>query len=283
MAVLDILAQHQAALITVCALFGLVVGSFVNVVALRLPRMLEAAWTTEARAILDLPQDEGGEAVSLLRPPSTCPHCGTRIRPWHNVPLLGWLWLRGRAACCGKPISVQYPLVELLCGVLAALCAWRFGWTPMLPCALALVWVLVAAAVVDMRTQLLPDVLTLPLLWLGLLVNVGGLVVPLEQAVIGAAAGYLFLWSVYWAFRLVTGKEGMGFGDFKLLAALGAWFGWPALPALLLLSSLVGALWGIALRISGRLGAGAAMPFGPFIAGAGIWYLLFPVPFGLGW
>jgi leader peptidase (prepilin peptidase)/N-methyltransferase len=275
--VAELLAASPAALIAVCALFGLVVGSFLNVVILRLPRMLENAWQSEARLVLEMPAEQG-ERLSLLRPASRCPHCGTPIAPWRNIPLLSWLLLRGRAACCGEPVSLQYPLVEAGAGALAAACAWRFGFGWELAAALILVFTLLAAAVIDWNTQLLPDTLTLPLLWLGLLLNVNGVFAPLSQAVIGAAAGYLALWSVFVLFKLVTGKEGMGYGDFKLLAVLGAWFGWPALPMLVLVASGSGAVVGIGMRISGRLAAGRAMPFGPFIAAAGVLWLLLPIP-----
>lgn len=277
---LDWLAATPPIFIAVSGMFGLLLGSFINVVALRLPRMLEQGWRSEARAILDLPAVPEPR-LTLSRPASHCPHCGAPIPPWRNIPLLSWALLRGRAACCGARISVQYPLVELAGGMLAAACAWRFGASPAFLFALLLAMVLLAATVIDWNTQLLPDNLTLPLLWIGLLVNVPGTFVPLEQAVVGAVAGYGALWLVFMLFKLVTGKEGMGFGDFKLLGALGAWFGWPALPMLLLLSSLVGALVGIGLRLTGRLEAGHPMPFGPFIAGAGMAWLLLPIPVGV--
>ncbi|MHA7833627.1 MAG: prepilin peptidase [Algiphilus sp.] len=281
MAILDALAGSPALLIFVLVLLGLLTGSFLNVVILRLPRMLEQAWREEASAILEMEPPKDQPRLSLARPASHCPHCGAAIPAWRNIPVLSWLLLRGRAACCGARISMQYPLVEVLAGVVAGLCAWRFGWGWELLAAYALAMTLIAAAVIDWNTQLLPDNLTLPLLWLGLLLNTVDTFVPLQSAVLGAAAGYLSLWSVFMLFKLVTGKEGMGFGDFKLLAALGAWFGWTALPMLLLLSSLVGAVVGIASRITGRLEAGAPMPYGPFIAGAGLLWLLAPMPVAL--
>ena len=280
MVLVDYLAASPAVLAACCFLLGLALGSFLNVVILRLPVMLEQGWREEARMVLSHPQQVEDERVTLARPASRCPHCGTVIPPWRNIPVLSWVLLRGRAACCGQPISVQYPLVELAAGLLAMACALRFGMSWELAAALVVAMSLLAAGVIDWNTQLLPDNITLPLMWLGLLVNVGGLFAPLADAVIGAAAGYMVLWTVFMAFKLLTGKEGMGFGDFKLLAALGAWFGWPALPMLLLLSSAVGAVVGIAMRMSGQLAAGHPMPFGPFIAGAGLVWLLVPMAAG---
>jgi len=256
------------------ALFGLVMGSFLNVVILRLPRMLENAWWREARATLRLPPRELHQRVTLSHPPSTCPKCGTRIRAWQNIPVVSWLALRGRCAACRTPISIQYPIVEALTGILCAMCAWRFGWSAQLIPSLALTGCLIALSVIDLRTQLLPDAITLPLLWLGLLLAaLGAPFADLKSAIYGAAAGYLALWSVYWIFKLAAGKEGMGYGDFKLLAALGAWLGWQALLPIVLLSSAVGAGTGIALIVAGRLGRQMPMPFGPFLAAAG-WIML---------
>jgi leader peptidase (prepilin peptidase) / N-methyltransferase len=265
---LELLAAEPALLIASCLLLGLIVGSFLNVVALRLPRMMERDWRQEARQILDLPA-QNEPPLSLLSPPSTCPACGARIRPWHNVPLLGWLVLRGRAACCGARLSLQYPLIELASGLVAAACAWRFGYGPELLAALALSWTLLVLALIDARTTLLPDSLTLPLLWLGLLLALAPVFVPLRDAVIGAAAGYLSLWSVFWIFKLLTGKDGMGYGDFKLFAALGAWLGWQSLPLILLLSSVVGAAVGIGVLILRRQGRDLQLPFGTYLAAAG--------------
>ena len=274
MSLIDGLRDSPALLIGLSALLGLVVGSFLNVLILRLPKMMERNWRRDAREVLQLPAVEE-PAVSLFRPASCCPRCQTPIKPWHNVPLLGWLLLRGRCANCREPISAQYPLVELAGGVLAASCAWHFGYGPALAAALLLSWTLLALAVIDLRTQLLPDDLTLPLLWLGLLLALHPVFASLHDAVLGAVAGYLTLWSVYWLFKLVTGKEGMGYGDFKLLAALGAWLGWQALPSIILLSSVVGALTGIGLIVLRGRGRQVPMPFGPFLAAAGWLTLLF--------
>lgn len=261
-------------LIAWVALFGLALGSFLNVVILRLPRMLENAWWQEARAALQLPPRPPRERVSLHHPPSTCPSCGMRIRAWQNVPVVSWLLLRGRCASCRAPISIQYPIVELVTSVMAAICAWRFGWSPQLLAALALTACLIALSVIDLRTQLLPDAITLPLLWLGLLIAaISALFCDVTSAIYGAAVGYLVLWLVYWLFKLIVGKEGMGYGDFKLLAALGAWLGWQSLLPIVLLSSAVGAVTGIVLIASGRLGRQMPMPFGPFLASAG-WIML---------
>jgi leader peptidase (prepilin peptidase)/N-methyltransferase len=272
----DALAGQPALLITAVALLGAAVGSFLNVVALRLPRMLEWEWKHDAREILELPPQPADTEPhwSLHHPPSRCPHCGTPIKPWHNIPILGWLWLRGRAACCGQAISIQYPLVEGLSLVASALCAWRFGYSPTLVAALVLSWTLLALSVIDFNTHLLPDALTQPLLWLGLLLSLAHVFTSPVDSIIGAAAGYLVLWSLYHGYRLLTGKEGMGYGDFKLLAALGAWFGWRALPEIILLSSLVGAIIGITLILSRRLQRDEPIGFGPYLAGAGFIALL---------
>ncbi|MGY2490142.1 prepilin peptidase [Cupriavidus sp. CP313] len=261
-------------LVAAAALLGLVVGSFLNVVIHRMPRMMER---DEANYIAELrgdPLPYPGR-YNLMVPRSACPHCGHAIAPWENVPVLSYLFLRGRCSACKAPISVRYPLVELVCGVLSALVAWRFGPGGQALAALVLVWALLALTMIDADTQLLPDQITLPLLWLGLLLNLGGVFVALPDAVIGAAVGYLVLWSAYWLFRLVRGKEGMGFGDFKLMAALGAWFGWQALPALVLLSSVVGVLFGLANIALRRQERDTPFPFGPFIALAGVVVLLF--------
>jgi leader peptidase (prepilin peptidase)/N-methyltransferase len=267
---LDGLSHSPAFLAVATLLLGLCVGSFLNVVAHRLPPMLEREWRRECRALLSLEAEpETTPAVSLVRPGSRCPSCGAAIRPWHNVPVLSWLALRGRCASCAAPISVQYPLVEAATGLLSAYCAVRFGWGLPLAAALAMTWALVALTVIDLRTQLLPDAITLPLLWLGLLLSIPGTFVKPSASIVGAAAGYLSLWLVYHGFRLATGKEGMGHGDFKLLAALGAWFGWQALPMIVLLSSAAGAIVGAALILLRGHDRNVPIPFGPYLALAG--------------
>ncbi|WP_323939015.1 prepilin peptidase [Aeromonas hydrophila] len=251
-------------------LFSLMIGSFLNVVIHRLPIMLEREWQAEYLGYFNpetLPQQE--ERYNLMVPRSACPHCGHAITAMENIPLLSWLWLKGRCRACQAPISARYPLVELLTALLSLVVAATFppGWG--LLAALLLTWVLVALTFIDLDKMLLPDQLTLPLLWSGLLLNLTGGFAPLADAVIGAMAGYLVLWSLYWAFKLLTGKEGMGYGDFKLLAALGAWLGWQALPIVLLLSSLVGAFIGIGLILLRNHHQNKPIPFGPYLAIAG--------------
>ena len=273
---LELLAASPPLLLGCVLVLGLLVGSFLNVVIHRLPLMMEQRWQQEARDILALEPPADGTPISLSKPGSRCPACGVAIKPWQNIPLVSWLALRGKAACCGVRISPRYPLVELLTGLMSAACAWRFGLSLELAGALALSWTLIALAFIDLDTQLLPDDLTLPLLWAGLLFSLVGGYASVQDAVIGAMAGYLSLWLVYWGFKLATGKEGMGYGDFKLLAALGAWLGWQALPQIILLSSIVGALSGIAMVLFKRQQRGAAMPFGPYLAAAG-WLALIGV------
>ncbi|ASX09570.1 TPA: prepilin peptidase [Aeromonas dhakensis] len=251
-------------------LFSLMIGSFLNVVIHRLPIMLEREWQAEYLSYFNPEtQLQQEERYNLMVPRSACPHCGHAITAMENIPLLSWLWLKGRCRECQAPISARYPLVELLTALLSLVVAATFppGWA--LLAALLLTWGLVALTFIDLDKMLLPDQLTLPLLWGGLLFNLAGGFVPLADAVIGAMAGYLVLWSLYWAFKLLTGKEGMGYGDFKLLAALGAWLGWQALPIVLLLSSLVGAIIGISLILLRNHHQGKPIPFGPYLAIAG--------------
>jgi leader peptidase (prepilin peptidase)/N-methyltransferase len=263
--------------ITLAGVLGLLVGSFLNVVILRLPARMAAAWRQEARDVLELQADATPLPPGIVREPSHCPHCNHPLSALDNIPLLGWLLLRGRCRYCQARISIQYPLVELLSGVLSAAIVWKFGPSWAALAGLALTWTLIALSGIDFRTQLLPDQLTLPLLWLGLLLSLLPMFVTAPASILAAAIGYLSLWSVYWAFKLLTGKEGMGHGDFKLLAALGAWMGPVALLPIILLSSLIGALVGgtlIALRKHERE---IPMPFGPFIAAAGwVWFVAGP-------
>jgi len=261
----------------VVAIVGLCVGSFLNVVIHRLPRMMEAQWRAECAAI-EGREAPAAERYNLWTPASHCPSCGASIKAWHNVPVAGWLALRGRCAACRAPISARYPLVELLGGVLAVLAAWRFGYSAALAGALVYCWALIALTFIDFDTQLLPDDITLPLLWLGLALNAFGLYTDLRSAVLGAISGYLVLWAVYWLFRLVAGKEGMGYGDFKLLAALGAWLGWQMLPLIVLLSSVVGALIGIGLVVFKGRDHQIPLAFGPYLAIAGGIALFFGKP-----
>ena len=255
-------------IVTACVL-GLMVGSFLNVVIYRLPVIMEREWQIQAREYLDQPQADTQEPLTLARPASRCPHCGHKIRFYENIPVLSYLLLRGKCSSCGAGISMRYPLVELLTGVLSAVVAWHFGFGWQAATALLLTWALIALSMIDFDHQLLPDSITLPFLWVGLLLSLFPVFVDMRSSLIGAIAGYMSLWTVYQLFKLLTGKEGMGFGDFKLLALLGAWMGWQALPMIVLLASAVGAILGGALiAIRGR-DSQKPMPFGPFLAIAG--------------
>lgn len=258
-------------------LLGLIVGSFLNVVIHRLPIMMERDWATQC-AELRGETAPAFEALSLARPRSRCPQCGHSITALENIPIISWMLLRGRCRGCAAPISFRYPLIEALTGLLFALTAWHFGFNAAGMGALVFVAALIALTGIDFDTQLLPDDITLPLLWLGLALNAFSVYTDLKSAVIGAMAGYLSLWAVYWSFKLVTGKEGMGYGDFKLLAALGAWLGWQMLPLAILLSSLVGAVVGIALMVFARHGRNVPIPFGPYLAAAGAIALIWGKP-----
>ena len=267
------------------AVLGLCVGSFLNVVIHRMPRMLEAQWKLDAAYTLgqDASEPPPAERLTLSRPASRCPSCGHQIR-WHeNIPLLSWLALRGKCSACGARISARYPLIELLTAALFALCGLQFGAQPTTLLWCGFVAVLVAASAIDWDTTLLPDDLTLPLLWAGLIAAAMGWTLPLPDALWGAVAGYLSLWSVYWLFKLTTGKEGMGHGDFKLLAALGAWLGWPMILPIVLGSSVIGAVVGIGMKVTGQLREGVYVPYGPFLAGAGLVVALAGSQAVLGW
>lgn len=269
MQVIDFLASHVLAFVLLALLIGLLIGSFLNVVIYRLPKMMQRDWRAQAREILELPAEPAGATFNLILPNSTCPQCSHEIKAWENIPLISYLALRGKCSSCKTPISVRYPLVELACGVLSAYVAWHFGFTWQTAGMLVLTWGLLAMSLIDADHQLLPDALVLPLLWLGLIFNYFGLFTSLENALWGAIAGYLSLWSVYWLFKLVTGKEGMGYGDFKLLAMLGAWGGWQVLPLTILLSSLVGAILGVLMLKMRNAQTSTPIPFGPYLAIAG--------------
>jgi leader peptidase (prepilin peptidase)/N-methyltransferase len=268
---LPLAAQYGFAII-----FGLVIGSFLTVVVHRLPIMLERAWQAETLTEHTPP----AERYNLAVPRSACPHCGHVLRAWENIPVVSYVLLRGRCAKCHARVSARYPLTELATALFAALSLFAFGPTWIALVAFGLCAMLLAMSLIDFDTRYLPDSLTLPLLWAGLIVNLGDTAfVPLHEAVIGAIAGYLFLWCVYWLFRLVRGVEGMGYGDFKLLAALGAWLGWEALPQIVLLSAIAGAIFGLAATGIGKMRFEEPLPFGPFLAAGGVITLFFGTPF----
>jgi leader peptidase (prepilin peptidase)/N-methyltransferase len=269
MPVIDFLAGHVLAFVLCVLLIGLLIGSFLNVVIYRLPKMMQRDWREQAREILELPAEPQTAIFNLGLPNSSCPHCAHEIKPWENIPVVSYLFLRGKCSSCKAPISLRYPLVELSCGLLSAYIAWHFGFTWQAGGMLLLTWGLLAMSLIDADHQLLPDSLVLPLLWLGLIANSFGLFTSLGDALWGAVAGYLSLWSVYWLFKLVTGKEGMGYGDFKLLAMLGAWGGWQILPLTILLSSLVGAVLGLIMLRLRNAETSTPIPFGPYLAIAG--------------
>ena len=257
-------------LLPLCLLcLGLLVGSFLNVVIYRLPVMMESRWRRDCCELLEVEQEKQEAPLNLATPNSHCPQCKAAIKPWQNIPVVSYLLLGGKCANCAAPISPRYPIIELVTGLMTLALVWYFPLSPALLGAVLLTWALIALTMIDVDHQLLPDDITLPLMWLGLLFNLDSTYVSLQDAVIGAMAGYLVLWSIYWLFKLLTGKEGMGYGDFKLLAALGAWLGWQLLPVIILLSSLVGAVCGIALMVIKRRGKEIPIPFGPYLAMAG--------------
>ncbi|MDA8093584.1 MAG: A24 family peptidase [Betaproteobacteria bacterium] len=276
MTLLDLLRQDSHAFVGLSALVGLMIGSFLNVVIHRLPRMLEREWAAQCGALNEQTAAAGPLAApyNLVVPRSACPSCHRPIGAWENIPVLSYLWLRGRCAGCRTPISFRYPAVEIACAAAAGYLAAHFGFGVTAVAAMLFVFALIALSVIDFDTQLLPDSITQPLLWAGLLVNLWGVFVPLRAAVIGAVAGYLTLWSIYWLFKLATGKDGMGFGDFKLLAAIGAWLGWRMLPLVILLSSITGAIVGVALIAIAKRGRQIPIPFGPYLAAGGFVALL---------
>lgn len=279
-----VLLVNPVVTVAIALIVGLCVGSFLNVVVHRLPRMMERDWRAQCAELRgERIPEENPPRYNLAVPRSACPACGHPIGALENIPIVSWLALRGACSACRKPISIRYPLVEALGALLAAYAIWRFGLSWKGASACVLLWTLIALTFIDLDTQLLPDGLTLPLLWAGLVVNLPGLFVPLEDAVIGAIAGYLALWVVYWLFRLVRGKEGMGYGDFKLLAALGAWLGWQLLPLIVLLSSVVGACIGIALMVFKGRDHNVPLAFGPYLAAAGAIAVFFGPALIRGW
>ena len=265
----DSLQQFPVFLIGFIFLLGLMVGSFLNVVIYRLPVMMDQQWRRDCLEYLKLPPEAQGEVFNLLFPRSRCQLCKTEIKAYQNIPVLSYVLLQGKCAACGATISMRYPLIELLTGLCSALVAWRFGFCLQMLFALLLTWSLIALSFIDIDRQLLPDSITLPMLWLGLLLSLFSIFTDSRASIIGALAGYLSLWSVFWLFKLITGKEGMGFGDFKLLALFGAWLGWQYLPLIILLSSLVGAVIGSLVMAVKKLALSQPIPFGPYLAAAG--------------
>lgn len=269
MSFLSILQDEPTFFITVVAIFGLMIGSFLNVVIHRLPEMMKRNWLQQCA-------DLRGEIVktvpafNLITPRSTCPQCGHRIAVWENIPIISYLFLLGQCSQCHTRISLRYPVIEAITALMSGLIAWQYGFGFATIAILCFVWALIALAVIDLDTQLLPDDITLPLIWTGLLFNLNNGFTDIESAIIGAVAGYVSLWTIYWCFKLATGKEGMGYGDFKLLSAIGAWLGWSMLPLVILLSSLVGALVGVGLIIAARLNKNIPIPFGPYLVGGAL-------------
>ena len=283
--IFQLIQSSPLVFVSACTLLGLMVGSFLNVVIYRLPKMMEREWLAQCAEInpqtaegvlpgsVDTPLVAAAEGVpryNLVVPRSACPHCGHMISALENIPIISYLMLRGKCKNCGAHISARYPIIELVSGLLSGYAAWHFGFGLAALGALLFVWALLALTFIDFDTQLLPDDITLPLLWIGLLLNSSRTFTDLHSAVVGAVFGYLALWGVYWLFKLVTGKEGMGYGDFKLLAAIGAWLGWQMLPLVILTSSLVGAVVGITLIVAARHGRNVPIPFGPYLAGGGL-------------
>ena len=270
MTIINALESSDSLLFSVCLVLGLFVGSFLNVVVYRLPIMMERGWRRECQEFLELPPEAVEEKpFNLAIPRSACPSCGSLVKWWQNVPVLSWLLLRGKCYSCRARISIEYPIVELLTGLLSVAVAVKFGASLQTCFALLFTWALICLALIDLHTTLLPDSITLPLLWLGLLISLLPVFVDSHAAILGAAAGYMTLWLVFQTFKLITGKEGMGFGDFKLLAALGAWLGLAMLPLIILLSSLTGAVIGIAMMIFFKHQRDKPIPFGPYLAIAG--------------
>lgn len=278
MAIADFFAAYPVALPLFALALGLIIGSFLNVVIYRLPLMMQHEWTEQCYEFLELDDKDGKlkslQELNLAKPDSHCPKCQHRISALENIPVLSYLMLGGKCRHCKSHISIRYPIIESITGLLSLFIAYEFGFTWLCLSILILTWSLIVLTMIDYDHQLLPDDITLPLLWLGLIVNYFGLITTLEAAVLGAIAGYLILWSVYWLFKLATGKEGMGQGDFKLLATLGAWMGWQALPQIILLSALVGAVVGIALIVVRGRDRNLPIPYGPYLAGAGFIALL---------
>jgi leader peptidase (prepilin peptidase)/N-methyltransferase len=269
LALLELLQQNTGLYVLAVLLLGLSVGSFLNVVIYRLPKILDRQWTRDCHEHLGHPVEPPAAPFNLNQPPSHCPACQHRIRPWENIPVVSWLLLRGRCSKCQTPISARYPMIEAVTALLSVIVALHFGLSWAMGGALLLTWALIVLSMIDFDLQLLPDTITLPFLWLGLLLSLGNVHADPRSAIIGAVAGYLSLWIVYQLFKRLTGKEGMGYGDFKLLAMLGAWLGWQYLPQIILLSALVGAVVGVSLILLRGRDRNIPIPFGPYLAAAG--------------
>lgn len=265
MSFLSMLQDTPAYFIAVVTILGLMIGSFLNVVIYRLPEMMRRNWLQQCAELRGEPFKQGS-AFNLIVPRSACPQCGHQIAAWENIPVISYIMLRGHCSQCHVRIPLRYPFVEAVTGCLSGVVAWHYGYGLITLFVLIFVWALITLVVIDLNTQLLPDDITLPLLWLGLLINLNHVFTDSQSAIIGAVAGYLSLWSIYWCFKLVTGKEGMGYGDFKLLSAIGAWLGWNMLPLVILFSSLAGAIAGIGLIFAARLNKSIPIPFGPYLA-----------------
>jgi leader peptidase (prepilin peptidase)/N-methyltransferase len=270
MAIIEFLSSNTPFYLFCVGLLGLIVGSFLNVVIHRLPIMMEREWQSHCADLAGTSEEQSESAPFTLNTPgSRCPHCGHAITPLENIPVLSYLWLRGKCSSCGTRISARYPIIEATTALLSVVIAWHFGFNWQALAGLALTWALIALTMIDFDHQLLPDSITLPFIWIGLTLSLWGVLIDSRTAIIGALAGYLSLWSVYHLFKMITGKEGMGFGDFKLLSMLGAWMGWKMLPAIILLSSAVGAVVGIALILLRGRDRNIPIPFGPYLATAG--------------
>ena len=269
MSLITLLQDTPTFFIIFVSILGLMVGSFLNVVIYRLPKMMKRNWQQQCAELRGESSKELAK-FNLATPCSVCPHCGHNISILENIPVISYVVLRGCCSKCRRHISIRYPIVEIITGLLSGFVAWHFGYGFIAFAALVFVWALIALAVIDIDTQLLPDDITLPLVWLGLLVNISGGFTTIDAAVIGAVAGYLCLWLVYWGFKLITGREGMGYGDFKLLAAIGAWLGWSILPLVILFSSLVGTVVGVGLMIAAKLKKDIPIPFGPYLVGGAL-------------
>jgi leader peptidase (prepilin peptidase)/N-methyltransferase len=278
MTLAEFFASYPLALLLFTLILGLLIGSFLNVVIYRYPKMMEAEWREQCHEFLELPPPDNAQrhfaVFNLASPGSHCPQCNHAISALENIPVFSWLLQGGKCRHCSGRISPRYPIIELATGLLSTLVVYHFGFTWLSLALLVFTWTLITLTMIDVDRQLLPDDLTLPLLWLGLLINSMGLLTDLESAVFGAMGGYMTLWCVFWGFKLLTGKDGMGYGDFKLLGALGAWLGWQALPQIILLSSLVGAVVGISMMLLRGQGREVPIPFGPYLASAGFLSLL---------